>query len=90
MDDPEFNKLLEQLHHEIEHTRNVGSKEKDLLRHLSGDIGELLDRSNGEQKPAPPLTVQTLEETIGLLEISHPTLTSLMSRLLAILSNAGI
>jgi hypothetical protein len=90
MDDPEFNKLLEQLHQEIEHTRNVGGKEKALLRDLSGDIRNLLDRSDSEDMQVPPVSVEKLEETIGLLEISHPTLTSLMSRLLAILSNAGI
>jgi Domain of unknown function (DUF4404) len=90
MEDPELNKLLEQLHHEIEHTSNVGDKEKTLLRELSGDIRKLLDRSDEEPKQPLPIKVETLEESIGLLEITHPTLTSLMSRLLAILSNAGI
>ena len=90
IDDPEFDKLLEQLHQEIEHTRNVGDKEKALLRDLSGDIRKLLDRSDGYRKQPPPSTVQRLEETIDLLEISHPTLTAMMSRLLNFLSNAGI
>jgi hypothetical protein len=90
MDDPELDKLLEQLHQEIEHTRNVGDKEKALLRDLSGDIRKLLDRSDGDRKQPPPSTVQRLEETIDLLEISHPTLTAMMSRLLNFLSNAGI
>jgi len=90
MDNTELNKLLEQLHHEIEHTSNVGDKEKALLRDLSGDIRSLLDRTEADQPQPIPTTIGRLEESIDLLEISHPTLTSLMSRLLAILSNAGI
>lgn len=90
MDDPELTKLLEQLHQEIEHTDNVGDKEKALLRDLSGDIRKLLDRSDGEHKQPIPTIVERLEASIDLLEISHPTLTALMSRLLNILSNAGI
>jgi Domain of unknown function (DUF4404) len=90
MDDPEFNKLLEQLHQEIEHTDNVGDKEKALLLDLSGDIRKLIDRSDGDQKQPIPTTVERLEASIDLLEISHPNLTALMSRLLAVLSNAGI
>jgi hypothetical protein len=90
MDDPELDKLLAQLHQEIEHTDNVGDKEKALLRDLSGDIRKLLDRSDGDQEQPLPTTVQRLEASIDLLEISHPTLTAMMSRLLNILSNAGI
>lgn len=90
MDDPELNKLLEQLHQEIEHTSNVGDKEKAMLRDLSGDIRKLLDRSDGDREQPLPLDAQRLEDTIGLLEITHPNLTAMMSRLLNILSNAGI
>ncbi len=90
MDDPELDKLLEQLHQEIERTHNVGDKEQALLRELSGDIRQLLDRSQDSLNPPIPTTVQRLEASIDLLEISHPNLTSLMTRLLAILSNAGI
>ena len=90
MDDPELDKLLAQLHQEIEKTSNVGDKEQALLRDLSGDIRNLLDRSADSPKPPIPTTVQRLEASIDLLEISHPTLTAMMTRLLAILSNAGI
>jgi hypothetical protein len=90
MEDKEFRKLLEQTHQEIEHTRNVGDKEKALLRDLSGDIRELLDRSEGVPGEVHPSVIQRLEESIDTLEATHPTLTATMSRLLAILSNAGI
>ena len=90
MDDPDFERLLEQLHQEIEHTKNVGDKEQALLRDLSGDIRQLLGRSESEPTQPAPSTVERLEASIDLLEISHPTLTTMMSRLLAILSNAGI
>ncbi len=89
MDDPEFDKLLEQLHQEIEQTGNVSDREKALLQHLSGDIRNLIDRSGSDLKPRPT-TIKRLEESIDLLEAEHPTLTALMARLLTILSNAGI
>ena len=90
MEDQEFRTLLEKTHQEIEHTRNVGDKEKDLLRDLSGDIQDLLDRSKESLGEIHPSTIQRLEESIDHLEMTHPTLTDTLSRLLAILSNAGI
>ena len=85
MNDNDFDKLLQQLHDEIENTQNVGENEKTLLRHINKDIRELLERDRSEQAQAHPLTLERLEETIGLLEVSHPTLTNLMARLMAIL-----
>ena len=90
MNDPELRKLLEQLHTEIEQTNTVDDHGRELLRDLNADIRELLDRS--EHAPLRPrsATVQRLEESISHLEITHPTLTGMLSKLLATLSNAGI
>ena len=90
MDDQEFHKLLEQLHQEIEQSKNVDAYEKDLLRHLSGDIRELLDRSESLPSQARPSMIQQLEEAVAYMEVTHPTVAATMSRLLAILSNAGV
>ncbi len=90
MDDPEFHKLLEQLHGEIERAKNVNAYDKDLLRHLSGDIRELLSRTESTPSQARPSMIDQLEESIAHLEVDHPTLAATMSRLLAILSNAGV
>ncbi len=90
MADPEFTRLLEQLHQEIENTHNVGVKEKALLQEISKDIQKLLGGKGHQVAQPHPLTIQRLEESIGLLETTHPTLTNLMDKLLTILSNSGI
>ncbi len=90
MNDPEFDKLLQRLHDEIQQTHNVGQKEKELLQDIRNDIRDLLERQSKDQAVVEPLTLKRLEESIELLEISHPTLTNLMNQLLAILNNSGI
>ena len=90
MNDPEFDKLLQKLHDEIEKTHNVGEKEKVLLLHINQDIRDLLDSNKEEQTQSEPSTLSRLEESIELLEVSHPTLTNLMNQLLGILNNSGI
>ena len=90
MEDHELTKLLEQLHHEIERTKTVDEKEKELLRDLSAHITELLEHSAGGRKNPSPSTLQLLEETINHFETTHPTLTATLSKLFAVLSNAGI
>ncbi len=90
MDDKRFRKLLEQLHAEIEQTKKVDDQGKELLRHISTDINELLARTEGASlKPRPTLT-RSLEDAISHFEVTHPTLTAALSDLLTALSNAGI
>lgn len=88
MDDQKINQLLEQLHKEIEGIESVDEKEQELLRDLSTDIRELLERVEGKQ----PVTsiLQRLEKSIEQFEVTHPDLTAALSSLSAILSNAGI
>jgi len=90
MDDQELRSLLEQLHKEIESSATVDEKEQELLQHLAADIRDLLARSEGEESPPEPSVVKRLEEAVDQYEITHPDLTMLLSKLLAILSNAGI
>jgi chaperonin cofactor prefoldin len=91
MDDQELRKLLEQLHTEIEHTQTIDNNGRQLLHHLEADINELLERpESGPLPQAHPSTIQQLEDSINYFELSHPTLTSQLSKLLSILSNAGI
>ncbi len=90
MSDKELRKLLEQLHAEIERTKKVDDKGKELLRDLDGHIRELLARSDGaSMKPTPAMT-RGLENAIRHLEVTHPELTTALSRLMEALSNAGI
>jgi hypothetical protein len=64
---------------------------RELLYHLDMDIRDLLDRLEDEgRQPSDPSLIQSLEESIDHLEVTHPTLTSLLSQVLTTLSNAGI
>jgi hypothetical protein len=90
MNDEELRKLLEQLHGEIEHIDTLDEKGRELLSDLGTDIDELLARSEEVEAQSSPASMKLLEDTIAYLEVSHPTLTSTLSELLSVLSNAGI
>jgi hypothetical protein len=91
MDNQELGKLLEQLHSEIEHTESIDEKGRERLRDLATDIGDLLARSDDEQvQPQAASLLERLEDSISYLEVTHPTLTQTLSRVLETLSNAGI
>jgi hypothetical protein len=90
MDDQDLRKLLDQLHGEIEHTESIDEKGREQLRDLAKDIDDLLARSNGGQAKAQASLLESLEDSISYLEVTHPTLTQTLSRVLETLSNAGI
>lgn len=90
MDDKELRNLLEQLHTEIEHTENVDEKGRELLRNLGTDIDELLARTEDDLVQPHPTITQRLEDSIDHLEVANPDLTQTLTKLLAILSSAGI
>lgn len=90
MNDQELCQLLEQLHGEIERTRSVDEKERELLRDLETDIRELLERCEAEQVQTHPLTIRRLEDAIEYMAVNHPTLTAMLSSMSTILSNAGV
>ncbi len=83
-----LDELLEQLHQEIEGIHSVDEKGQELLRELSLDIRDLLERT-GEKKPAPSVLAR-LERSVEYFEVTHPDLTAALANLSAILSNAGI
>jgi hypothetical protein len=90
MVDQELRKLLEQLHSEIERTQTVDEKGQELLRDLDVHIREILDRSEGKSMQSHPSTAQRLEDTIDYFEITHPTLTTILEKVLATLTGAGV
>ena len=90
MDEQGLRKLLEELHKEIEHTQSVDVKGREMLHDLTGDIRELLARSEEPSAQSRQSLLVRLEESISYLEVTHPTLTSTLSNLLESLSNAGI
>lgn len=90
MNDQELCQLLEKLQSEIEQTKSVDQKERDLLRDLEADIRELLERCEAEQVQTQPLTIRRWEDAIDSLAVNHPTLTAMLNNISTILSNAGI
>ena len=88
MTSQEIDKLLEQLNKEIEGIQPDDEKGQELLRELSADIRELLERAESKQ-PAPSM-MDRLEASIEYFEVKYPDLTAALSNLSAILSNAGI
>lgn len=84
MNNLEIKKLLEKLHNEIETIEHVDEANLQLLRDLERDIDDLLARSDDTS------LLERLREGINRFEVSHPTLTAMLSEMSKILSNAGI
>jgi hypothetical protein len=81
--------LLEKLHDELEHTESVDEKGNEMLRHLDADIRTLLKRSGTKLQTDEPM-LERLQDTIDHFETTHPRLTTMLSEMMNILSNAGI
>lgn len=81
----ELDQLLEKLKNEIEGIQPDDEKGQALLRELSADIRDLLERAEAKQS-----MLQRIQAYIDHFEITHPDLTAMLSNLSAILSNAGI
>jgi hypothetical protein len=91
MDDQDLRKLIEILHAEIQNTQTVDKKDRELLAHLDSDIRKLLAEVEKTNTPAVhPSTLRRLEQGLDQFELTHPTLTILLSKLLEALSTAGI
>jgi hypothetical protein len=90
MDDQELRELIEKLHAEIQNTHTVNEKDQELLTHLESDIRGLLAQTGVVGAPVHPSTIRRMEEGLDHFEVTHPTLTILLSRLLEALSNVGI
>ncbi len=91
MADPTLRELLEQLHKELERTETVDEEGNEMLRHLDADIRKRLKRSASEAEidVDEPL-LERLQDTIDYFEATHPRLTTVLSEMMTILSNAGI
>ena len=90
MTDENLRKLLEQLHDELERVESMDEKGDELLRHLNADIRNLLKRSGKGKGQLDESVLERLEDAIDHFEVTHPTLTAMLSELMTILSNAGI
>ncbi|MFN8414051.1 MAG: DUF4404 family protein [Anaerolineales bacterium] len=84
MNNQELETLLEKLHAEVDGIDSVDEKSLQLLRDLERDINELLDRSDRSS------ILERLRDAVKQFEVSHPTLTAMLSEISSILNNAGI
>jgi Domain of unknown function (DUF4404) len=90
MDNKKSRKLLQRLHDEINKTQAVDERGSELLRDLDGDIRALLERSQEHPLQVHPSVVNRLENALSYFEVTHPQLTTLISKFLESLSIAGI
>ena len=90
MDDQKSQKLLQQIHDEINNIQTLDQPSIELLRDLDLDIRTLLDRSGDRGTLLHPTVVQRFEFAISHFEVSHPELATLISKFLGSLSNAGV
>ena len=91
MTDQNLRELLERLHNELERTESVDEKGNEMLRHLDADIHNVLKRSGTKAEiDADEPVLERLQDTIDHFEATHPTLTTVLSEMMTILSNAGI
>jgi hypothetical protein len=89
MNDQDLRELLEKLHNELERTEAMDEKGNEMLRHLDTDIQNLLKRS-GAKAETDESMLERLQDTIDHFEVTHPRLTTIVSEMMTILSNAGI
>ena len=82
--------LLERIEREIEHTEPEDEKGRELLRHIQADIRAFRDVPPGQRREPEESFVDRMNDAIDHFEITHPTLTTMISQMLNILSNAGI
>lgn len=90
MENKELRELLVQLHDEIGKTQALDAQGTELLRDLEADIAALLERSGEEPGVVRPQSTRGLEDTLSHFEVSHPTLSALIEKLLEVLSNSGV
>ena len=84
MNNEELTQLLEKLHTELDGMENVDEKSRQLLNDLEKDINELLDRSDHDT------LLERLDDAVDEFEVKYPSLTTMLSEISRILSNAGI
>ena len=84
MENKELERLLEKLHTELENMQSVDEKDMQLLRDIEQDINGLLHQSDRDT------VLGRLNEAIQQFEVSHPTITAMLSEISSILNIAGI
>lgn len=88
MSNQKIKNLLEQLRTEMESVDKVDEAGLAILRELDGDIDKLIARSDDDVSDQS--IAERLDEAVSKFEVTHPTLTAMLSEISKVLSNAGI
>lgn len=86
MNDKKLDALLEKVHAELQKVDKVDADSLKLLQDLEQDVQALLKKSEVET----PSILGRMRKAVERFEVEHPTLTTLLSEVSTILSNAGI
>lgn len=87
MDDKHLDSLLEQVRAELQHVDQMDDEERKQLQDLEQDIRALLKKTDGAEADN---LLERMQKAVEQFEVNYPTLTTLLSEISAILSNAGI
>lgn len=87
MNDKKLDALLEQVHDELQKVDKVDADSLKLLQDLEQDVQALLEKTGALETPS---ILERMQKAVERFEVAHPTLTTLLSEVSAILSNAGI
>ena len=79
--------LLEQVHAELQKVDKVDADSLKLLQDLEQDVQSLLKKAYAIETPS---IQERIQKAVEQFEVEHPTLTTLLSEISTILSNAGI
>lgn len=88
MSNQKLKTLLEKLQTELESVDQVDEVGLSMLRDLGKDIDELITRTDDDLSDLS--LAERLDEAVRKFEVTHPTLTAMLSEMSKILSNAGI
>ena len=90
MNNHDLRRLLERIEREIKRTKTDDEKGRELLQHIEADIHAFRERPESEWLEPEESFVKRMNDVVDHFEITHPTLTSMISQMLNILNNAGI
>ena len=87
MNDKKLDALLVQVHAELQKVDMVDADSLKLLQDLEQDVQSLLKKVDALETPS---ILERMQKAVEEFEVEHPTLTTLLSEVSTILSNAGI
>jgi hypothetical protein len=81
---------LENLHEVLKTSKNIDDESVKILRKLMADIQSILDKDEKASVKETPGLLNSLEESAGKFEVSHPNLTGAINIVISSLTNIGV